>query len=66
MKVQNNICEGSLITNYLPADYCDSFSKTIVSDKVVTPEVLTILLLLYSSFPLIIFTNCRLHPRKPY
>ena len=33
MKVQNNICEGSLITNYLPADYCDSFSKTIVSDK---------------------------------
>ena len=45
MKVQNNICEGSLITNYLPADYCDSFSKTIVSDKVVTPEVLTILLL---------------------
>ena len=24
MKVQNNICEGSLITNYLPADYCDS------------------------------------------
>ena len=39
MKVQNNICEGSLITNYLPADYCDSFSKTIVSDKVVTPEV---------------------------
>lgn len=52
MKVQNNICEGSLITNYLPAeDYCDSFLKTIVSDKVVTPEVLTILLLLYSSFP---------------
>lgn len=51
MKVQNNICEGSLITNYLPVDYCDSFSKTIVSDKVVTPEVLTILLLLYSSFP---------------
>ena len=43
MKVQNNICEGSLITNYLPADYCDSFLKTIVSDKVVTPEVLTIL-----------------------
>ena len=36
MKVQNNICEGSLITNYLLADYCDSFSKTIVSDKVVT------------------------------
>ena len=51
MKVQNNICEGSLIPNYLPADYCDSFLKTIVSDKVVTPEVLTILLLLYSSFP---------------
>ena len=51
MKVQNNICEGSLITNYLPADYCGSFLKTIVSDKVVTPEVLTILLLLYSSFP---------------
>lgn len=39
MKVQNNICEGSLIANYLPADYCDSFSKTIVSEKVVTPEM---------------------------
>ena len=51
MKVQNNICEGSLIANYLPAEYGDSFLKTIVSDKVVTPEVLTILLLLYSSFP---------------
>ena len=51
MKGQDNVCEGRLITNYLPADYCDSFSKTIVSDKVVTSEVLTILLLLYSSFP---------------
>lgn len=38
MKVQNNICEGSLITNYLPADYCDSFSKTIVSDKWLLPK----------------------------
>lgn len=28
MKVQNNICEGSLITNYLPADYCDSIIKS--------------------------------------
>ena len=56
MKVQNNICEGSLITNYLPADYCDSFSKTIVSDKVVTPEVLTILL--HSLFVLSIKRSC--------
>ena len=29
MKVQNNICEGSLITNYLPADYCESEMKCL-------------------------------------
>ena len=28
----------SLIENYLPADYCDSFSRNVVSEKAITSD----------------------------
>lgn len=35
---EQNIPQGSLIENYLPADYCDSFSRNVVSEKSVTSD----------------------------
>lgn len=35
---EQNMPQNSLIANYFPADYCDSFSKTVISEKTVTSD----------------------------
>lgn len=35
---KTNIHEGSLINNYLPADYSDSFSKEVIVKESITPD----------------------------
>lgn len=37
MKIE--IDSNSLLSNYLPADYCDSFSKTMQNAKEISPEM---------------------------
>ena len=38
MMKEQNIPQDSLIAGYLPADYCDSFSRNVVSEKAITSD----------------------------
>ena len=38
MMKEQNIPQDSLIAGDLPADYCDSFSRNVVSEKAITSD----------------------------